>query len=182
MAASAVIITDFDGTVCRLDIDWPEVRRRLGVARVVELWERADPAAWDAVTAVEVAAAMVATPNSEVMDLLTASHGYAVISNNSADAVAAFLSRYPLLAARCRLVMGREELHGPKEDQARFADAYARCLAVLGAATDDVEYLGDQDYELALAARCGARVRRVNASGVIERLRGDGADPVERDA
>ena len=177
-----MIITDFDGTVCRLEIDWSEVRRLAGVTRVGELWDRAEPAGWDVVTAAEVAAATVATPIPDVMELLAESLGYAVISNNSADAVAAFLRRYPLLAARCRLVMGREELHGPKEDEARFADAYARCLAALGVETDDVEYLGDQDYELVLAARCGARVRRVSTSGVIEWLRGDGADPVERDA
>jgi hypothetical protein len=177
-----MIITDFDGTVCRLEIDWSAVRRRAGVARIAELWEREDSASWDDVTAAEVAAALVAVPIPAVMQLLSESHGFAVLSNNSADAVGAFLSRYPLLAARCRLVVGREELGGPTEDEGRFADAYARCLAALGPATDDVDYLGDQDYELALAARCGARVRRVNAAGSIQRLSADRADPVERDA
>ena len=163
-----MIITDFDGTVCRLEIDWSAVRRRAGVARIGELWEREDPASWDTVTAAEVDAATIAPPISAVLEMLTESQGFAVLSNNSADAVAAFLNRYPIIAARCRLVIGREELQGPKEDAERFARAYARCLAALGAATDDVDYLGDQDYELALAARCGARVRRINAAGSID--------------
>jgi phosphoglycolate phosphatase-like HAD superfamily hydrolase len=182
MAAPLTIITDFDGTVCRLDVDWAEVRRMAGVARIGELWPRGDPASWGVVTAAEVAAATVAPPVPAVVEMLSASTGFAVISNNSADAIAAFLSRHPLLAARCRMVLGREELQGPKENEERFAAAYARCLAALGVEAGDVEYLGDQDYELALASRCGARVRRVHVSGAIEPAGGASVDPLERDA
>lgn len=168
MAASPVIIADFDQTICRLAVDWEALRRRLDIERLGVLWELDDPARWALVTEAEVAAASVSVPVDAVTAELVARDGFAVMSNNSADAVAVFLRRYPPLESRCRLVVAREQLQGPKEDGARFAKAFARCLDALAADSPAaVEYLGDQNYELVLAAGCGARVRKVTVDGTL---------------
>ncbi len=164
-----MIISDFDQTICRLAVDWGALRRRLEIERLGDLWGLDDPARWALVTEAEVAAARISTSIDAVVEELVASDGFAVMSNNSAEAVAAFLERFPALSSRCRLIIAREQLQGPKEDGPRFARAFASCVDALGSdSSAAVEYLGDQNYELVLAAGCGARVRRVTAGGTLE--------------
>ena len=163
-----MIIADFDQTICRLAVDWGALRRRLGIERLGVLWALDDPDRWAMVTAAEVAAAGASVPIDVVARKLAACDGFAVMTNNSADAVATFLERFPLLEARCRLVVAREQLQGPKEGPELFAAAFARCLDALGTdAPDAVTYLGDQHYELVLAAGCGARVLQVTTDGSL---------------
>jgi phosphoglycolate phosphatase-like HAD superfamily hydrolase len=165
-----MIITDFDQTLCRLVVDWPGLRRQLGVQSIGALWSLGDLALWKRVTDAEVIAATSAVPIEAVLAELDATDRFAVMSNNSAAAVTAFVERFPTLEARCRMIVGREQLRGPKQDPARFDAAFRQCAEALGAAVSTVEYFGDQRYELELAAARGARVRLVTSAGAIERL------------
>jgi hypothetical protein len=169
MAAPDVsAITDFDGTLARLVLDWAALRRRLGVSQVSELWRRPDGAGWGTVTTWEIQAASTADPVSTVVERLVAEGRFAVLTNNSRRAVSAFLERFPDLTARCVHISGREDLGGPKEEPERFAAGLEAARVAL-APTDPfgVTYLGDQDYELVLAASLGCRPLRVTPEGAI---------------
>ncbi len=167
------VISDFDGTITHLGVDWSAVRERVGVCRIAELWTRPDAAtAWEIVAEAEINAAHHCALNDEVASWLTASSGYAVLTNNSELAVAAFLGRHPVLESQCRLVIGRETLAGSKEDGARFESAVHRARTALGIdEMSQVRYIGDQDYELAAAAALGMVACRVQFRGR------QGADP-----
>lgn len=169
MATPRLIVTDFDGTVARLVIDWDAVREAAGVRRIGELWARGSAEGWHPVRDAEVRAAATAEPIIEVFELLTRSEAFAVITNNSSVCVEAFLDRFEVLRRRCTLVTGRELLGGPKEDEHRFAAAFAASRRALGAdESEPLVYLGDQDYELVAAARCGASPLRVTAAGRLD--------------
>ena len=152
-------IADFDGTVALLPVDWAALRPRLGVARIVDLWS-GDPARWDAVREAEVDAARIAEPVAEVCAELVLTERFAILTNNSEDAVAAFLAEQPALAERVTTVVGRETLGGPKTDFATFERGFERCRAATAEwrGGGDTIYVGDAAYELSFASELAARV------------------------
>ncbi len=153
-----MLVSDFDGTITRLDIDWQALRERLGVRSVRQLWDGAD--GWSIVTEVETEAASRAAVRTAVVSLFDDEPALAVLTNNSEHAVAAFLERHPELCERVVAVVGRESLKAPKEDPEAFARGLRTCMAELAhtGAADELWYVGDQDYELELAQMHGARV------------------------
>lgn len=153
-------ILDFDGTIAHLDIDWAELRRLLGVTRIADLWNGDTGEAWATVTAAETAAAVMAPAAEPVVAALEESVEFAVLTNNSEAAVFAFLERFPRVAARAVVVVGRETLGGPKTDYDVFSRGFWACVAATGAARGSMPvcYVGDQDYELDYARRLGAHV------------------------
>lgn len=159
-------IADFDGTVAVLPVAWAELRSRLGVASIVDLWS-GDRAAWDLVRDAELEAARHATPVAGVCAELATTERFAILTNNSEEAVSAFLATRPDLADRVTRVVGRETLGGPKTDAATFERGFAACLAATAAWRGDAEivYVGDAPYELAFASDLGARAVRADHIG-----------------
>jgi len=150
-------IVDFDGTIVRLPVDWTDLRRRLGVGHISDLWALGRSDAFCLVTEMEVAAAGVGGPISAVMDSLALTTSFAVLTSNSALAVRRFFSRFPEHERRLACVIGREELGGPKTDFACFRAGVGRCLDATKTALGEAPavYLGDSAYELAFAATLG---------------------------
>jgi phosphoglycolate phosphatase-like HAD superfamily hydrolase len=154
----AAPLLDLDGTLVHLDVDWPRLRGRLGVLSIAELWE--GPAdRWTLVTEAETSAALIGTPVLPVLKRLRRCLSFAVITSNSSAAALAFLDRYPDLARRCALVIGREQLGGPKDDRRRFKSAFDLCVSATATSrgVDPVVYVGNAGYELEFAAQLGAR-------------------------
>jgi phosphoglycolate phosphatase-like HAD superfamily hydrolase len=149
-------VLDFDGTLADLEVDWVELRRSLKVDRIDDLWYRSG--GWDTVTAAEIEAATVASPVIPV-ELLSTVSCFSVVTSNAASAVHRFVDRFPVLKQRLSIVVGREELGGPKTEFKRFELGVQRCLE----ATDQQRtespstYVGDSDYELDFARRLGMR-------------------------
>jgi phosphoglycolate phosphatase-like HAD superfamily hydrolase len=159
-------ILDFDGTIARLPVAWADLRARLGVPRIDDLWN--GPAdVWQAVTDVETDAAAHATPVAAVVERLAGVQSFAVVTSNSEAAVARFFADHPALGDRATLVVGRETLAGPKTDLDVFRRGYARCVEATGAARGDgrVVYVGDMAYELQFAAELGAHAIDVASLG-----------------
>lgn len=150
-------VVDFDGTVATLLVPWSELRRELGVARIDELWDRAD-ADWTAVTDAEVRAARDATAIEATRRALLVTRACAILTSNSESAVRAFLDRQPELRRLVITVVGRETLRGPKTAFDVFRHGYEQCVAATASWRGDepVVYVGDQDYETAFATRLGA--------------------------
>jgi phosphoglycolate phosphatase-like HAD superfamily hydrolase len=155
LTAGRASILDFDGTLAQLEVQWSELRHRLGVRRIDDLWAGGAGAHWSDVTAAEVEASTIAKPVPAVLRLLREVEHFAILSNNSELAVGAFLDRFPELAARAALVVGRETLGGPKTRFDIFERGYDRCVAAIGRPPQPT-YIGDQSYELAFAEQLGA--------------------------
>jgi phosphoglycolate phosphatase-like HAD superfamily hydrolase len=153
----AAVVSDFDGTLANLEVSWPHLRETLAVARIEELWKDPDMQRWDAVAQAEIEAARTASPVSFVVRALGSVPDIAVLTSNDERAVETFLDRWPELASRVRVVVGRRTLAGPKTDFEIFSSGYAKCLrAIAGPAPVDIAYIGDQQYELDFARRLGA--------------------------
>jgi phosphoglycolate phosphatase-like HAD superfamily hydrolase len=165
LIAGRAPILDFDGTLARLEVPWSELRSRLGVNRIQDLWLSADDVRWAEVTEAEVDAAKVAEPMAELAGRLDDVDGFAILTSNSSDAVETFLERFPDLGARAVLVVGREILGGPKTSFEVFARGYAMCVEALGRPQPPT-YIGDQPYELEFAKRLGATAINVATLGV----------------
>jgi len=154
----AAPLLDLDGTLVHLHVDWPRLRGRLGVLSIAELWE--GPAnRWALVTEAETSAALTGDPVVPVLERLGRCPSFAVITSNSSAAALAFLDRYPDIARRCTLVIGREQLGGPKTDRGRFKSAFDLCVSATATSRgiDPVVYVGNAAYELEFAAQLGAR-------------------------
>jgi hypothetical protein len=151
LTVGTALVSDFDGTLVALDIDWASLRRELEVSSILDLWQPAGPG-WSRVTEAEVRAStsspIVPVGFRTALDF----DAVAILTNNSEAAVAAFLARFPDLASRVVAVMGRESLGGPKNDQRVFSSGIDRLTAILGP-TRSFTYMGDQDYELEFASR-----------------------------
>ena len=150
-------VVDFDGTIARLRVDWAELRTRLGVHSIDDLWP-GNAIAWELVAADETAAADRAEPIDAVVDALRRTTTFAVLTNNGAGAVKRFFARHPDLHTKLAVVIGREQLGGPKTDFSRFRSGFAACVAATAAqrGPEAIVYAGDQDYELAFARHLGA--------------------------
>ena len=149
------VISDFDGTLVRLDVDWAALRRELSVDRIEHLWQPQHMHEWETVAAAEVRAAPSSPAVASMLRALTASVSVAILTNNAERSVHEFLNREPALAAKVCAVVGRESLGGPKTDFEFFRTGYETCCAALGN-PDQVSYVGDMQYELDFARRLGA--------------------------
>jgi len=152
-------VVDFDGTLARLPVAWDDLRGRLRVDRIDEIWRSVDTDSWEIVRDAEVDAAQRASPIEPVRAFLEQSTAFAVLSSNSEVAVGAFLGRFAALESRAAIIVGRESLAGPKRDYAVFARGFAECVDATASARADhrVVYVGDADWELEYARRLGAR-------------------------
>jgi phosphoglycolate phosphatase-like HAD superfamily hydrolase len=161
------VVSDFDGTLAKLEIAWQSLRETLGIERIDDLWQDADLRRWDAVTSAEIEAAAGAEPVTSVIEALGSVSAIAVLTSNDEAAVETFLERWPELRARVRTIVGRRTLGGPKTDFEVFSSGYATCLDAIGAESPMITYVGDMRYELDYARRLGARafdVKELEAS------------------
>jgi phosphoglycolate phosphatase-like HAD superfamily hydrolase len=162
-------IIDFDGTLARLHVAWDDLRARLDVDRIGQLWQSENQNAWSMIREAEIMAATLATPFEPVRAGLERCSAFAVLTSNSEDAVARFLERFGSLESRASVVVGRETLGGPKDDYEVFSRGFTRCVTATATARADegVVYVGDADWELDFARQLGAYAvdaRELNAS------------------
>lgn len=159
----ATPILDFDGTLTDLSVDWNALRRRLGVARINEIWSGTNPD-WSAVDQAEFDAAGTSAPIGVVITELERAHRFAILTSNNALAVRRFLARYPEISNKCVLVVGRHELAGPKSSFEIFERGFRRCERAVSPKIDGASatYLGNEDYELDFARRLGAHAVHVD--------------------
>lgn len=153
----AAVVSDFDGTLARLDIAWDALRDQLSVARIEDLWRDPGMQRWETVTRAEVDAARTVAPVPFVMHAFSSVPAIAVLTSNDETAVETFLDRWPELRSKVRTVVGRRTLAGPKTDFEIFSFGYARCCAAIVSPDDArIAYVGDRAYELEFARRLGA--------------------------
>lgn len=158
-----LVISDFDGTLCHLNVDWESVRQRFQMSSVEEGWtltgsERDE--FWDFVTREEVQAVKDSEPVDRVVAWLESARIIVVLTNNSEVAVHEFLRRSDMsLAAKVVGVVGRETLRGSKRRQEVFTTAINECCSfVSGADPSKILYVGDMAYELEYASELGLLV------------------------
>jgi phosphoglycolate phosphatase-like HAD superfamily hydrolase len=151
-------IVDFDGTLACLPVPWDDLRARLDVERIGNLWDSETSDAWSTVRDAEIEAAGQAVPFEPVRADLERAATFAVLTSNSEDAVAHFLARFTSLESRLAVIVGRETLAGPKHDYDVFRRGYMRCVTATATVRGDegVVYVGDADWELDFARRLGA--------------------------
>jgi phosphoglycolate phosphatase-like HAD superfamily hydrolase len=162
-------IVDFDQTLACLPVSWDDLRTQLDVDRIDQLWDGKDPDAWSMIREAEVEAAGHATPVEPVQAALERASTFAVLTNNSEDAIAHFLTKFASLESRAAVIVGRETLAGPKQDFDVFERGFARCVSATASARaeEDVIYVGDAAWELEFARRLGAHaidVRELHTS------------------
>ncbi|MBV8301326.1 MAG: hypothetical protein JOY68_05340 [Candidatus Dormibacteraeota bacterium] len=155
---SRALITDFDGTLVHLAVDWTALRRELGVAAIADAVRRGDAQSLSRIAVAERDGAVRGQPVPEGIDYVLRFPAFAVLTQNSETAVHAFLDQNSQLRRRCRVVLGRETHQQRKRDAPVFAELIERCMKQLEAVdVTEVTYLGDEAYELELASGIGLR-------------------------
>ena len=160
-------ISDFDGTLINLDIDWAQLRNQLGINSLVELWTES-PDRWDLVTRAEVIAAGSSTFVTTVISEFHQVEELAILTDNSIHAVDAALERLPWLKERVASVVGREVLLGSKQDPAIFTKGFELATSSLSLSSNESfpTYVGDSAYELEYARKLGATVFGVRSGAL----------------
>ena len=161
-------VLDFDGTLTHLEVDWVGLRQQLGVERIDDLWWQKYN--WEEVTEAEVRAAETAELITPVAAKLLTINSFAILTSNSSDAVHRFLERFPLLEQRLAIVVGRDELGGPKTEFDSFRVGVTKCLTATHPVGngEQTTYLGDSPFELDFARRLGLKVLDVSQLTGIE--------------
>lgn len=161
------IISDFDQTLIKLDLDWAKFRSDFSIGRINDIWKLDDVSrsnAIDSLTNLEKRSVL----NSNLHPLAPAilsQNVIGVLTNNSEEAVNLTFE------TKCKdftfstekiHVLGRETLKGPKEDFEIFKCAILEiCHKADQTDISEVIYMGDSDYELKYASRVGLRVFKV---------------------
>ncbi len=171
-------IFDFDGTLTNLDVNWVELREKLNIASIEEIWNFAENErnkAWDLVSEAEVRAVEFADPIPSVVDLLKRID-FAILTNNSELAVIRFLNKQSLSFSKQQII-GRTWLDQSKRCFERFSGAIEHILRgnpeKFYSPNDNVAYFGDSDYELEFSVLIGLESFKVNNDGSISRFQGD---------
>jgi HAD superfamily hydrolase (TIGR01549 family) len=201
-----VLLLDFDGPVCSLFAGLPAatVAKQLrgllwrhDVALPDHVMEQDDPheilrytgslgraeltwAVEDALTAAEVAAAKSARPTPYSREVIVAAHEagrpLAIVSNNAADAIRAYLDAHRL-SRYVHPVIGR-----PYADPSRMKPNRAPILAAVDELDADPQgciLIGDSVSDITGAAAAGVRsIGYANKPGKRQRLSDAGADPI----
>lgn len=149
-------ILDFDGTIAHLPVDWPRLRRQLGVERIADLWQL-HAFVWSIVESAEVHAALVAEPVGNVLTLLDQTESFAILTSNSARSVEVFFQRYPAVRERLVAIAGRAELGGPKHEFVHFARGMSLCRHAIETHCPHGQpiYVGNERFELDFATSLG---------------------------
>lgn len=133
-----------------------------------------------ALRAAEVRAAYSAAPTAGARDFLAACKGadrpVTIVSNNSADSVAAYVEREDLSQYVAHIV-GRD----PDDPGRMKPDPYLveRALSIDGTSTDDAVLIGDSPSDVAAAQAVGVRViGYANKPGKADRLARAGAEAI----
>jgi|APSaa5957512535_1039671.scaffolds.fasta_scaffold21897_2 phosphoglycolate phosphatase-like HAD superfamily hydrolase len=155
-------IIDFDETLMPLAVDWEGLRKYLNVSRLGDLWDRSHPLfEWEPVRQHEIEAAETSPFINHTLEVLKSVTSFAVLTNNSEQAVATALARLPEIEKKVSLIVGRETLKGPKQKRSNFDHGFKNALDSLSTIGKSTYYLGDQDYELNFAKDLGAIPIRV---------------------
>jgi FMN phosphatase YigB (HAD superfamily) len=164
-----LVISDFDGTICHLDVDWQELRQTFGLSFIEEGWTlepQAQLEFWSQVTEAELEAIDRSHPNEVVLEALDRVERIVVLTNNSEAAVTAFVRKYlSNRAANSLRTIGRESLGGSKRNREIFTKVLNVDILHHRASS---AYLGDSRYELLFANELGLTTFRVDESGVLE--------------
>jgi phosphoglycolate phosphatase-like HAD superfamily hydrolase len=171
-------VFDFDGTLTDLNVNWVEIRQKLNIASIEDIWsfeEHERKRAWCLVSEAEVRATEFADPISSVVDLLK-NVDFAILTNNSERAVSDFLNKQGLSFSNQQII-GRTWLGKSKRNFERFGEAIEHILGErpekLNSAKEKVGYFGDSDYELKFSDLIGLESFKVNDNGSITRFRND---------
>ena len=158
-------IFDFDGTITNLRVDWDLLKKNLSITRISEIWNLQDherQIAFDQVSDFEVKGITL-----ELLIDRNIFHYFkqiAVLTNNSEETVNRFfdnLTKDRIINPPV-LVVGRETLQGPKEDQEIFGSAIKLIFNAMNISSpENCVYVGDQEYELHYAKKIG-----LNAIGI----------------
>jgi HAD superfamily hydrolase (TIGR01509 family) len=170
-----VVLLDMDGTLFRSDLDWAEIRARIGVPRngraILEQLESAAPETRERGLRVLAEAERRAAETGLLIDgaseLLAFLHRKgvrtALVTNNSRRSVDTLLARHPL---SFDLVVSRDE--GVAKPDPR---AFLRAIETLGSTPREAVAIGDAHIDVVAAHRAGiARIILVAAEERVVEL------------
>lgn len=162
------VISDFDGTITNLDVDWPALRNRFSVSSIEEVLNNHSPEKWDVIRHAEVDAAHKSTPVYPTLDILNNCENYVILTNNDADAAGVFLDNFRTEIKFPLAIIDRNVLGGSKKQFKLFNEAVLGCLLTFEISDfSTVTYVGDATYELEYAKNIGLDTLRVSANGEI---------------
>jgi hypothetical protein len=159
------VISDFDGTISVLNVDWTSLRTKLKVKSIEDLLCVGIQPSWNILRTAELDGVQSQWVSSEVRTILQGSTSFSVFTNNDQDAVEEFFSRQQT-AAKPSSIIDRKKIEGSKKVFEKFKTGITLCMESMGCiSTKGVLYLGDSDYEMSYARKIGLETRLVAPNG-----------------
>ena len=152
-------IFDFDGSITNLRVDWDSLKKNLSITRISEIWNLPvleKQIAFDQISDYEVKG--ITTELLIDRSLFNEFKHISVLTNNSEGTVAHFFDNLnkDYKINQPVLVVGRETLQGPKENEEIFRRAIKLIFKAMNiASVENCIYVGDQEYELLFAREIG---------------------------
>ncbi len=166
------VIFDFDGTLMKLNVDWTQIRNKLQVSSVEEIWQRTESfqhEAWEVISSAETRAVHTSKTIDSTSSLLPYLN-FGVLTNNCEEAVFQFLKIIGIDSSAIPIV-GRRWLGTSKKDFKRFTEAIAhivsRDISELSGSGLRLGYVGDSTFELDFATQLGFVVFKVEENGEL---------------
>lgn len=162
------LISDFDGTLTDLRINWDEFRSKFGLKNVSQVWSLPANKQSEVFSYLSELETNTVVPELLIpWEYFQRFESFSVLTNNSELAVFRFFSEllkiYPTKFMQPRIIVGRESLNGSKEVFETFKNGIN--MIVGGTQMFDlgeVTYLGDQEYEINFAEYLGMRTIHVS--------------------
>lgn len=167
-----LIVSDFDGTLCNLAVNWPQLKSDFGLSFIESGWDlcgQPKEQFWRAVADAEYRAVEHSELIMPVVAFLESSDRLVILTNNSEQAVAQFIARHGLFKPMTHLsIVGRETLGGSKRNRSLFTSSIELAISNNSTRPSRVAYIGDSDYELEYAHEMGLVVLRADCGHITE--------------
>jgi hypothetical protein len=150
------LISDFDGTITNLDVDWKGLRERLSVSSIEELLLEDFKRSWLDLKKVEINGVTAEWASIDVRKRIANVESFSILTNNDKEAVSKFFDLQSEIAEKPTIVIDRNFLGGSKKNFKNFSKGIDTCLTHMHCGNlKEVVYLGDSNYEIEFAEQLG---------------------------
>lgn len=168
------VISDFDGTITKLEVDWVNLRKSLGVDSIDRLLAYGESPSWSTLTNAELMSVTALWASGDVMNAIENAKAFSVLTNNSEKTVQRFFEIQDSVSVKPATVVGRESINGSKTNFHNFRSGIERCLNTMACEDgDEIWYIGDSIYEIEFASKLGLSSYKVKQDGMLSQFQGE---------
>jgi hypothetical protein len=156
-----LLISDFDGTLCDLKVNWDLLKKNLKIEFIDDVWKEEkliQESKINQITKAEISG--IEKINKLIYQPWNICKNWSILSSNSEQAISQFINicdKSILDFVKPDLIVGRETISGPKKNWDNFRFGVNKITSEFKINIKDCIYIGNEDYEKTFANLLGIK-------------------------